>query len=160
METYFVSLSRIWGFSGSYEFAIFWDGDRQILPHAGFLFGWFSNLKMEEISSSETLVHILTTRHYIPENGNIHILFNCWFTVYCLFSISESVIIQSDVDPHRQIVIVLILMKPAIHCRRANLTRIYHSNLCQWYCSTSHRQWASHCFTETAHQPSCNPILV
>jgi hypothetical protein len=27
------------------------------------------------------------------------------------------------------------------------------------YCSTSHGQCSSHCFTETANQPSCNPIL-
>jgi hypothetical protein len=28
---------------------------------------------------------------------------------------------------------------PTIHCRPANLTRIYHSNICRQYCSTSHR---------------------
>jgi hypothetical protein len=27
---------------------------------------------------------------------------------------------------------------PAIHCRPANLTRIYHSNLCRRYCSSCH----------------------
>jgi hypothetical protein len=44
----------------------------------------------------------------------------------------------------------------AIHLRPANLTRVYHSKVCRWYCSTIQRQWFSHCFTETANQPSCN----
>jgi hypothetical protein len=48
---------------------------QQILPNhllkAGFLFCWFSTLKTEVIISSETSVHILTTRRYIPEDGNI-----------------------------------------------------------------------------------------
>jgi hypothetical protein len=39
--------------------------------HAGFLFAWFSTLKMEAIHSTETLIHIWTTRRYIPEDGNI-----------------------------------------------------------------------------------------
>jgi hypothetical protein len=43
---------------------------------------------------------------------------------------------------------------PAIHCRHANLTRICHRNLCRWDCRTSHGQWSSHCFTETANQPT------
>jgi hypothetical protein len=29
---------------------------------------------------------------------------------------------------------------PSIHCRPANLTIIYHSNLCRRYCSSSHGQ--------------------
>jgi hypothetical protein len=49
---------------------------------------------------------------------------------------------------------------PAIHCTPANLTRIYHSNICWRYCSSSHGQWSSHCFTETANQHTCNPKLV
>jgi hypothetical protein len=42
------------------------------LLHSGFLLGWVSTLKMELIRSSETSVHIRTTRRYIPEGGNIH----------------------------------------------------------------------------------------
>jgi hypothetical protein len=54
-----------------------WLGIQQeILPthvlHAGFLLRWFSTLKMELIDSSETSVHIRTTRSYIPEDGNIY----------------------------------------------------------------------------------------
>jgi hypothetical protein len=45
---------------------------------------------------------------------------------------------------------------PTIQSRPTNLTRI-HSNLCLQYCSTSHGQCSSHCFTKTANQPSCNP---
>jgi hypothetical protein len=36
----------------------------------GFLLAWFSTLKMGMILSCETLVHILTTKCYIPEDGN------------------------------------------------------------------------------------------
>jgi hypothetical protein len=32
---------------------------------------------------------------------------------------------------------------PDIHWRPDNHTRIYHSNLCQWYCSTSHGEWSA-----------------
>jgi hypothetical protein len=45
---------------------------------------------------------------------------------------------------------------PAIHCTPANFTRIYHSNLCRWYCSSNHGQWFSRCFTETTNRPTCN----
>jgi hypothetical protein len=41
-------------------------------PHAGFLLGWFSTLKMEAIRSSETSVSIWTTQRHIPEDDNIH----------------------------------------------------------------------------------------
>jgi hypothetical protein len=41
-----------------------------------------------------------------------------------------------------------------------NLTTVYHINLCWRYCSTSHGQWSSHFFTETANQPSWKPKLV
>jgi hypothetical protein len=43
------------------------------------------------------------------------------------------------------------IILPVIHYRPANLTRIYHGNFCQWYCSTSHGQWSSHCLRETAN---------
>jgi hypothetical protein len=43
------------------------------VENAGFLFGWFSTLKMEVICSSKTLLHIQTTWYYIPEDGNIHL---------------------------------------------------------------------------------------
>jgi hypothetical protein len=36
------------------------------LLQAGFLLDWFSTLKIEVISSSETPIHIRTTRRYIP----------------------------------------------------------------------------------------------
>jgi hypothetical protein len=49
---------------------------------------------------------------------------------------------------------------PAIHCRPANLNRIYHSNLCRRYCSSGYGQWSSHCVTQTTNQPSCKPKLV
>jgi hypothetical protein len=42
------------------------------LIHAGFLLGWFSTLKIEVIHSSKTFVHIWSTWHFIPEDGNIH----------------------------------------------------------------------------------------
>jgi hypothetical protein len=49
---------------------------QEILPNHGmrasFLLGWFSTLKMEVISFSETSGHIRTTRRYIPEEGNIN----------------------------------------------------------------------------------------
>jgi hypothetical protein len=45
-----------------------------------------------------------------------------------------------------------------IHCRHANLTRIYHSNLCWQYCSTS--CGSSHCFTEIANQFTCYTKLM
>jgi hypothetical protein len=48
---------------------------------------------------------------------------------------------------------------PAIHCRPANLTRIYDSNLCQWYCSSRNGQWSSHCLEETTNRPTCNSKL-
>lgn len=41
------------------------------LPHAGFLLDSFLTLKMEVIYSSETSIHILTTRRFNPEDGNI-----------------------------------------------------------------------------------------
>jgi hypothetical protein len=44
------------------------------LLYVGFLLGWFSALKIIVISSSETSVHIRTTRCYIPEDCNIQIL--------------------------------------------------------------------------------------
>jgi hypothetical protein len=40
---------------------------RQV-PQAGFMFGWFSALKLEVIRSSETSVHIRNTQRYIPED--------------------------------------------------------------------------------------------
>jgi hypothetical protein len=37
---------------------------------------WFlPRLKMEVIRSSNTLIHIRTTRPYIPEDGNFHVLY-------------------------------------------------------------------------------------
>jgi hypothetical protein len=42
------------------------------LLHAGFLLGWFSTLKMEMLHSSETSVHIQSTQHHIPADGNFH----------------------------------------------------------------------------------------
>jgi hypothetical protein len=42
------------------------------LLHAGFLFAWFSTLKMELVRSSATSVHIRSTQRYIAEDGNIH----------------------------------------------------------------------------------------
>jgi hypothetical protein len=42
------------------------------LLRAAFLLCWFPTLKMEVIPSSETSIHIQTTRQYIPEDGNIH----------------------------------------------------------------------------------------
>jgi hypothetical protein len=52
------------------DVTIFWD----IAPAARLLFyRLFSTLKMEMISSSETSVHIPTTRRYIPEDGNIRL---------------------------------------------------------------------------------------
>jgi hypothetical protein len=58
------------------KIAIFWD----IAPCSlymnhllsSFLIGCFLTLKMEVIRSSETSVHIRTTRCYIPEDGNFH----------------------------------------------------------------------------------------
>jgi hypothetical protein len=54
----------------------------------GFWSGWFSALKIEVIHSSETSVHIRTTRRCKPEDGNIHkyrfenlvsyIIQSCW----------------------------------------------------------------------------------
>jgi hypothetical protein len=42
------------------------------LLQAGFLVRLIFDLKMEGIHSSETSVHIWTTRRYIPEGGNSH----------------------------------------------------------------------------------------
>jgi hypothetical protein len=39
-------------------------------------------------------------------------------------------------------------IKPAIHSRLTDLTRIYHSNLCRRHCSSSYGQRSIHCFTE------------
>jgi hypothetical protein len=41
------------------------------LLRVGFYLGWFYTLKMEVISTSETLVYLRTNRSYSPENGNI-----------------------------------------------------------------------------------------
>jgi hypothetical protein len=55
--------------------AIFWDTAQEsreiyLAPVAHFFFlGRFSTLKIEVICSSETSIHIRTTRQYIPENG-------------------------------------------------------------------------------------------
>jgi hypothetical protein len=43
----------------------------------------------------------------------------------------------------------------AVYC----VTRTYHSNLCRRFCSTSHGQWSSQSFRETAKQPTCNLLL-
>jgi hypothetical protein len=43
------------------------------LLHARFLLGTFSTLKMGVIRSSETWIHIRTTRRYIPEDDNIQL---------------------------------------------------------------------------------------
>jgi hypothetical protein len=48
----------------------------------------------------------------------------------------------------------------ATHCRPANLTRIFHRNLCRRYCSSSQGEWFRYCFTETTNRPTCNPKLV
>jgi hypothetical protein len=40
------------------------------------LLGWFSTMKIDVIRSSETSVHIRTTRRCIPEDGNIPLYFN------------------------------------------------------------------------------------
>jgi hypothetical protein len=42
--------------------------------HGGFSLGRFSTLKMEVRSYSEALVYIRTTRLYITDDGNIHII--------------------------------------------------------------------------------------
>jgi hypothetical protein len=48
--------------------------------HRSFLLNRFSTLKIEVIRSSETLVHIQTTLHDIPQNVNIHWwIFFFWF---------------------------------------------------------------------------------
>jgi hypothetical protein len=44
------------------------------LLHADVFLGWSFTLKMEVIPSTETSVHLRTTRSYIPEDGNDH---NC-----------------------------------------------------------------------------------
>jgi hypothetical protein len=41
-------------------------------------------------------------------------------------------------DTNRQCTRAIIIS--AIHCRPTNLTRIHHSKLCWWYCSSSHGQ--------------------
>jgi hypothetical protein len=53
--------------------SIFWDiALPSHLLHSDFLLGWFSTVKMEVIHSSETSVHIRTTRrYYTPEDGNV-----------------------------------------------------------------------------------------
>jgi hypothetical protein len=40
------------------------------------------------------------------------------------------------------------LLLLAIYCRPTNFIRIYYSNLCRCYCSTSYGQRSCHCFTE------------
>jgi hypothetical protein len=40
------------------------------LLHDGFLLGRYSTLKVEEVPSSETSVHIRITRRYIPEGAD------------------------------------------------------------------------------------------
>jgi hypothetical protein len=55
---------------------------------------------------------------------------------------------------------LLYKLRQSLPLTSANITRIYHSNLCRWYCSSSHGQWSSHCFTQTTNQPTCNPKLV
>jgi hypothetical protein len=50
--------------------AIFWDIAR-LLAARWFLARLISTLKIEMIRYSETLVYILTTRRYIPEDNNI-----------------------------------------------------------------------------------------
>jgi hypothetical protein len=49
---------------------------------------------------------------------------------------------------------------PAIHCKPANLPRIYYSNLCRRYCNSNIEQWSSYCFAETTKWPTCNSKLV
>jgi hypothetical protein len=47
---------------------------RRLQPpaHAGSSLGNFSTMKMEALRSSETLVHRISTRRHIPEDGNPH----------------------------------------------------------------------------------------
>jgi hypothetical protein len=49
------------------------------LLHAGFL-GWFSTLKMEVISSSESSIHIRTTRLCITYDDSVHVNSNCIYS--------------------------------------------------------------------------------
>jgi hypothetical protein len=41
--------------------------------HTHLLLGWVFTLKMEVIRSSESLLHVQTTRRYIPQEGSLHI---------------------------------------------------------------------------------------
>jgi hypothetical protein len=44
----------------------------QETSYSSYSLGWFCALKMEVIHFSETSVRIRTTRHYIPDDSNIH----------------------------------------------------------------------------------------
>jgi hypothetical protein len=46
--------------------------EQETSESSSFLLGWYWTLKMEVIRSSETSVHIRSTRRYIPEDGNFH----------------------------------------------------------------------------------------
>jgi hypothetical protein len=98
------------------QYYIFWDiapCSPDYLLHSGFLLGRFSTLKMEVIRSSETPVHMQTTRRYtsIPENGNyscenpksyIQVLYN-------LFGVRQSQLYFSNVFYHYSNSIVLVI---------------------------------------------------
>jgi hypothetical protein len=71
--------------------------------------------------------------------------------------VNRTLLNQSWCSPGQCPVVTVI---PAIHCRTANLNRIYNSNICRRYCCISHRQWSWHFFTETANQSTRNTKIV
>jgi hypothetical protein len=44
------------------------------LLHTGFLLGWYSTLKMEVISSSETSLHLRIAGSYTTEDGKMYFI--------------------------------------------------------------------------------------
>jgi hypothetical protein len=106
---------------------------------------YWTSLQVKTVSPSELFPYpkILFTYQTLPREG--------WNRVHW------TVISQCRCTP-RQCPRAIII--PAIHCRPVNLIKIYHSNLCRRYCSSSHGHWSSHCFTETTNQPTCNSELV
>jgi hypothetical protein len=57
--------------------------------HASFLFGWFSNLQIAAISSSETSAHVRTTQRSTPEDGTINNSNICNYVKYEVDGIAD-----------------------------------------------------------------------
>jgi hypothetical protein len=80
---------------------------------------------MKVIRSSETSVHIRTTRRYIPEDRNFH-FDNCRcenLKSYKMMSVYVYKELYGNEGPDKTIDIILLNIKPRVFCAQLDVTR-------------------------------------